>query len=137
MNDNNIFIDTNVLIGYWINRKEDVDCLKYLFSLKGKKLYTSALSIAQIVSVFQKKIGNENIKKLIRNIIAKFYIVSFTENDIEKSLLAEAIDIEDNIQYVISCKVKCFHFITNNTKDYNSFLNINVIKPINVRKANW
>lgn len=44
MNGNHIFVDTNVLIGWWVGNKEDVNCIKYLFSLRGKRLYTSALS---------------------------------------------------------------------------------------------
>ena len=44
---NNIFVDTNVLNGFYLNRETDVRCLKYLFSLKGKKLFISSLSIGQ------------------------------------------------------------------------------------------
>jgi hypothetical protein len=51
MNGNHIFVDTNVLIGWWVGNKDDVNCIKYLFSLRGKRLYTSALSIAQLESI--------------------------------------------------------------------------------------
>ena len=55
MDSNRIFVDTNVLVGAWSGNTDDERCLKYLVTLKGKRLYISTLSIAQFVSVFQKK----------------------------------------------------------------------------------
>lgn len=37
---------------------------------------------------------------------------------------------------MISAKAKCFHFITNNKKDYTRLSNINVIAPSEVRRIN-
>jgi len=136
MNGNHIFVDTNVLIGWWIGNKEDADCLKYLFSLRGKRLYTSALSIAQFVSVLQKTESNANIRKAVNALVAKFNIISFNEKDIIESLEVANIDMEDNIQYIISSKAKCFYFVTNNKKDYDKLININVVIPSKIRQIN-
>ncbi|GHV31908.1 hypothetical protein FACS1894177_07310 [Bacteroidia bacterium] len=38
-------------------------------------------------------------------------------------------------QYVISKKMKCAYFVTNNRKDYTSF-NLNVIVPQQIRSIN-
>ncbi len=132
-NKNNIFVDTNVLIGAWADKKVDKDCLDYLFSLTGKRLFTSSLSIAQLVSVFQKKKGNAEIKTIVRYLLSKFTVLSFTDKDIEDSLGIEATDMEDTIQYVISRKFNCLHFITNNKKDYNRFYILNIIAPTQIR----
>ena len=132
-NVNHIFVDTNVLIGAFMNIDADKRCLHYLYSLKGKKLYTSSLSVAQLVSVFQKSKQNTEIKDIVKNIIQKFDILGFIEKDIENSLELDTADMEDNIQYVISQKAGCFYFITNNTKDYNKFLTINTLKPFQIR----
>jgi len=132
-NPNHIFVDTNVLIGAYSNFENDMRCLQYLFSLRGKRLYTSALSIAQLVSVFQKSKANNNIKQIVRDLLTKFSVISFVPDDIEKSLLLEYTDMEDNIQYVISRKFHCLHFITNNVRDYRKFANINILKPIQIR----
>jgi hypothetical protein len=43
-NKNNIFIDTNVLIGAWSGKKSDRNCLDYLFSLTGKRLFISSFT---------------------------------------------------------------------------------------------
>ncbi len=136
MNPNNIFVDTNVLIGYFSNKEADERAINYLFSLKGKKLFTSALSIAQIASVFQKKTTNRKLREIITRIQAKFIVIDFTGKDITKSLEFDNADIEDNMQYVISSKFKCFYFITNNKKDYNSFNTINPLTSKEIRTIN-
>ncbi|MFI3296155.1 MAG: type II toxin-antitoxin system VapC family toxin [bacterium] len=129
MNLNHIFIDTNVLIGSFVDKANDVDCVKYLSSLNGKKLYISSLSVAQLVSVFQKRKSNSEIKQIINSIINKFIIVSFTDSEIQQILKLDNSDMEDAIQYVISRKVKCGYFVTNNVKDYRSFNDIIVLSP--------
>ena len=128
-NENHIFLDTNVLIGAYSGCQADKKCLQYLYSLTGKKLYISTLSIAQLVSVFQKKQTNFQIKKIVKDLITKFTLIGFSDKDVEKSLELEGTDMEDNIQYVISKKFNCFYFITNNKKDYVNFFNIEVIIP--------
>jgi cytochrome c oxidase assembly protein Cox11 len=109
--------------------------LQYLYSLQGKSLFISALSVAQLVSVFQKRKTNEVIKKIVCTLIAKFIIVEFSKTDIENSLDFNYSDMEDNIQYVISRKMKCAYFVTNNRKDYMSF-NLNVLLPQQIRSIN-
>ena len=136
MNGNHIFVDTNVLIGWWVGNIDDVNCIKYLFSLRGKRLYTSALSIAQFVSVLQKSESNADIRKAVNSLLAKFNIISFAEKDIVESLEIANIDMEDNIQYIISSKAKCFYFVTNNKKDYDKLSNINVVIPAKIRQIN-
>lgn len=136
MNGNHIFVDTNVLIGWWVGNQDDANCLKYLFSLRGKRLYTSALSMAQFVSVLQKTESNANIRKAVNSLVAKFKIISFTEKDLVESLEVANLDMEDNIQYIISSKARCFHFVTNNKKDYDKLSNINVVIPSKIRQIN-
>jgi len=81
MNENNIFIDTNVLIGYFVQQQKDVAALNYVFSLKRKRLYTSSLAVAQVISVLQKKQNNDKIKKIVEYLMGKFNIISFVEDD--------------------------------------------------------
>jgi predicted nucleic acid-binding protein len=135
-NVNHIFVDTNVLIGAFRNHTPDKYCLQYLLSLRGKRLFISSLSVAQLVSIFQKMYTNADIKKMVKYLLAKFNIISFTDNDIARSLEIERKDMEDNIQYIISQKVNCFYFITNNRRDYVYFNTINVLKPLHIRTIN-
>ena len=130
INTNNIFVDTNVLVGAIKNLQDDDKCLKYLFSLTGKKLFVSSLSIAQMISILQKhKIKTDSeIREITNNYLTKFHIIPFSEKDIKKSLLIKNRDMEDNIQFVLSAQKHCYYFVTNNKKDYVGFSNIQVIK---------
>lgn len=132
MNKNHIFVDTNILVGAYSGKDADKQCLQYLFSLTGKKLFISALSVSQFVSVMQKKHNNTQIREWVKYFLLKFNIISFQKDDIEKSLSYTDTDMEDNIQYVLGQKTKCFYFVTNNTKDYK-FINISALKPTDVR----
>ena len=132
-NRNHIFVDTNVLNGFYLGKTNDVECLKYLFSLKGKSLFVSSLSIGQFVAFFHKKFTNDRIKEIVSYIFTKFTVIEFNERDIQKSLLYDYFDLEDTIQYIIGTKMKCFHFITND-KHFTTFRNINVLKSSEVRK---
>lgn len=50
-----IYIDTNVLIGYFRNVKADVAAMEYMFKLRDYELYTSTLAISQTISTLQGK----------------------------------------------------------------------------------
>jgi predicted nucleic acid-binding protein len=128
----NIFVDTNVLIGYYVGNDADRRCLDYLYKMNGIRLFISALSIAQLVSVFQKRKSDEEIRRIVASLMAKFEVLSFTDMDVSDALSLSGTDIEDNIQYIISCKMNCALFITNNKKDYVGFFDIEVLLPSRV-----
>ena len=135
-NLNRIFVDTNVLVGGYsgdVRFQKDADCLHYLYSLTGKRLYVSSLSVAQLISVYQKKKKNDEIVRIVRDLQHRFTIVDFTNRDIDAALIENGGDIEDNVQYVLARKQKCSVIITNNFKDYRLFFNLRVIKPERVR----
>jgi len=99
LNPNHIFVDTNVLVGGYSGDAKfqtDDDCLRYLFSLTGKRLYISSLSVAQLISVYQKKKSNEEITRVVRDLQHRFNIINFTARDIDAALVETGADIEDN-----------------------------------------
>ena len=99
-NPNHVFIDTNVLVGGYsgdARYQKDADCLHYLFALTGKKLYISTLSVAQLISVYQKKKSNEEIISVVRELQHRFNIIDFTARDIDAALVETGADIEDNV----------------------------------------
>ena len=136
INPNHIFVDTNVLVGGYSGDarfQKDADCLHYLYSLTGKRLYISTLSVAQLISMFQKKRKNDEIVRIVRDLQHRFTVIDFTARDIDAALVENGGDIEDNVQYVLARKQKCNVIITNNFKDYRLFFNVRVIKPERVR----
>ena len=135
-NPNRIFVDTNVLIGGYSGDarfQRDIDCLHYLYSLTGKRLYISSLSVAQLISVFQKKKSNEEIIAVVHDLQHRFTVIDFTARDIDAALTETGADIEDNVQYVLAMKQKCSIVITNNYKDYRLLQNIHAVRPERVR----
>ena len=135
-NPNHIFVDTNVLVGAYSGEsrfQKDKECLHYLCSLVGKRLYISALSVAQLVSIFQKKKSNKEIVDIVRDLQHRFNIIDFTCKDIDAAIIETGVDIEDNVQYVLARKQKCCIIITNNFKDYRLLQNIRAVRPERVR----
>lgn len=135
-NYNHIFVDTNILVGGYsgdARYQKDEACLHYLYSLTGKKLYISTLSVAQLISTFQKKKKNDEIVRIVRDLQHRFNVIDFAARDIDAALVETGGDIEDNVQYVLARKQKCSIIITNNFKDYRLFYNISVVKPDDVR----
>ena len=135
-NYNHIFVDTNVLVGGYSGDarfQKDADCLHYLYSLTGKKLYISSLSVAQLISMFQKKKKNDEIVRIVRDLQHRFNVIVFAARDIDAALVETGGDIEDNVQFVLARKQKCSIIVTNNYKDYRLFYNISVVKPDEVR----
>ena len=136
-NPNHIFVDTNVLVGGYSGDakfQKDDDCLRYLFSLTGKRLYISSLSVAQLISVYQKKKSNAEITAVVRDLQHRFNIIDFTAKDIDAALKETGADIEDNVQFVLAKKQKCYIVVTNNYKDYRFLQGIEVLRPVKVRK---
>jgi predicted nucleic acid-binding protein len=135
-NTNHIFVDTNVLVGGYSGDsrfQKDADCLHYLYSLTGKKLYISTLSVAQLISMYQKKKTNDEIVRIVHELQHRFNIIDFTNRDIDAALVETGGDIEYNVQFVLAQKQKCSIVVTNNYKDYRLFYNISVVKPDGVR----
>lgn len=136
-NPNHIFVDTNVLVGGYsddVRFQKDSQCLHYLYSLVGKRLYISSLSVAQLIAIFQKKKSNEDIVRIVKELQHRFNIIDFTTKDIDAALVANGADIEDNIQFVLAKKQKCYIIVTNNYKDYRFLQGIQVLRPAKIRK---
>ena len=142
-NENHIYIDTNCLIGYiatkygiYKDTKGFTKALQFLMALNGKKLYVSSLSVAQLTAKLQKRIGADRMVKEIEQIIHRFNVVEFNNDDIQSAITgALAKDIEDLYQYEMSQKVKCFYIMTDNLSDFTSLANITAFLPSKVRKA--
>ncbi|MBR3712968.1 MAG: type II toxin-antitoxin system VapC family toxin [Bacteroidales bacterium] len=136
-NPNHIFVDTNVLVGGYsddVRFQKDSQCLHYLYSIVGKRLYISSLSVAQLIAIFQKKKSNEDIMRIVKELQHRFNIIDFTTKDIDVALVANGADIEDNIQFVLAKKQKCYIIVTNNYKDYRFLQGIQVLRPAKIRK---
>jgi predicted nucleic acid-binding protein len=132
-----IFIDTNVLIGYYRGIKHDVSAMKFLLKLQDYECYTSVLAIAQAISTCQGSKKNKEAKctvaSFMKSLMGKIKVIGLTDKDILDAMELPTNDLEDNIQYVIGSKLSCYYYITNNIKDYK-FNNISPISPKKIYK---
>lgn len=131
-----IYVDTNILINYCNGVVEDCETLNYIFKKRRKEvLFTSSLAIVQTITRLQtstsrrKSYSSEDVVPMIKKLLGKFTLVNLTEEDVVSGLDADCKDIEDNIHFLLSQKVKCSCILTNNEKDFVQF-NIPTFKPI-------
>lgn len=137
INPNHIFVDTNVLIGAYSGMSKfsaDAKSVHLLSSMVGKRVFVSSLSVAQLVSSFQKKKMNKQmVVGIVNRIRQKFEVVGFVESDIDNAMKDKGDDLEDNIQHVIARKMHCQVFVTNNRKDYRCYQDIFAVSPSEVQ----
>lgn len=111
---NRVYLDTNVLINDYLfrakkSKKADAvdahNCLIFLRKPEnGFQLYTSTLSIAQLVSTLSKlKIGNTAITAEIATILSKYNVVNFVKENVTTAIATTAKDVEDSFQYSLLC----------------------------------
>jgi predicted nucleic acid-binding protein len=130
-----VYVDSNVLINYCTGQQKDKAAVLHLSKKRSKELlFTSSLAVVQTISSLQAK-GKNNRKAFSREktiqelnkILPKFTLLDLTENDIYKSFsLVDSNDIEDCVHYVISQKMKCDAIVTNDTKGFDKFKNIEI-----------
>jgi len=136
MSKKRIYIDTNVLVNYFTKQPDDVQCLDYLFSKVRKEiLFTSSLAVVQAISILQTKKKNRiafSQKKAVESgekIYQKFSVIDLVSGDVKNGFQHQNSDVEDNVHYVLSQKLKCNVIITNNTNDFNYFADVIVVSP--------
>ncbi|MCL2074440.1 MAG: type II toxin-antitoxin system VapC family toxin [Marinilabiliaceae bacterium] len=133
-----IYVDTNVLINYCTRQTNDVKALRYVFFKRRKEvLFTSTLAVVQTISKLQsagksnKRVAfsRETTLKKLDEILPKFTILDLCLSDIKAGFIHLNSDIEDNVHYVLSQKMKCNAILTNNIKDFTFFKDIIVMEP--------
>lgn len=110
--------------------------LEYLFKTRRKEvLFTSSLAIVQTISNLQTKksvrkaFSREQTIEAINKLRQKISVVALTNDDVTAGLAYKNKDVEDNIHYVLSKKVKCDAIITNNVSDFDYFKDISILRP--------
>ena len=132
-----IYVDTNVLINYCTEQGNDVKALLYVFSKRRKEmLFTSSLAVVQTITKLQsgskqhkrKAYSRETTINKLNEILPKFTVLDLSFSDIKTGFKHLNHDIEDNVHYVLSQKMKCDAILTNNIKDFTFFKDITAIE---------
>jgi len=131
-----IYVDTNVLINYCTGQNKDIQALKYIFSKRRKEvLFTSSLAVVQTITKLQSG-GKQNNRKAysreititkLNEILPKFTVLDLSLSDIKIGFSHLNNDIEDNVHFALSQKMRCNAILTNNKKDFVFFKEIDIL----------
>ena len=116
---NKIFLDTNILVDYTLERVGELDEIGKIFDLAEEKkidLYISESVLATTIYFLQK--NNQKKTLIIIREISKILNFLTFEKDILLYSLELFKDIEDGLLYFIALKADMQYFITRNIKDF-------------------
>ena len=128
----NVFVDTNVLFDFLIDRPPfsgvAADILE--LAVQGKtKVFVAAISINNIYYTLRKIIGHKEAKHKLKQLSSFIEILDVTHGIIEKALDLDYPDFEDGIQYLVAISNPDIEAII--TRDIIGFKNskLPVLKP--------
>lgn len=117
-----IFIDTNVLLDYLLDRKpfsaESTEVIKFCKegSFEG---FISEHSLTDILYITRKDFDVDIQREIIKSLCTIFTMVNISSNEIIEAVGNNGFsDLEDSIQSVCAAVCKSDYLITRNTKDF-------------------
>jgi predicted nucleic acid-binding protein len=117
-----IFLDTNVLIDFFADRKPfSIDAARLFdYSLKKKiTIYISAVSYNNIYYIIRQSLTHAETIKMLTEISEWTNVIDLTKEIINKSLTSDFKDFEDAIQYHCAKSINIIDLIvTRDTKDF-------------------
>jgi predicted nucleic acid-binding protein len=117
-----LFIDTDVIIDFLIDRKPHSREAAVIFTLmEQKKLkgYASSLTFSNLYYVLRKLESHNKVKSKLESLSHVVKILKVEEQTILDALASDFSDFEDSIQYFSARDSKKIDvIITRNTKDY-------------------
>ncbi|MFY8184790.1 MAG: type II toxin-antitoxin system VapC family toxin [Bacteroidia bacterium] len=119
-----VFLDTNVLIDFFADRKPfSLEAAKLLnYSLKKKiNIYISAVSYNNIYYILRQSCSHTETIKMLAELNEWTEIIDVSKEVIKKSIKSDFKDFEDAIQYNCAkslAKIECI--VTRNTKDFKT-----------------
>ncbi len=117
-----LFIDTDVIIDFLIDRKPHSREAAIIFTLieqKKIKGYASSLTFSNLYFVLRKIESHNKVKAKLESLSQIVGILKVEERTIKDALASDFPDFEDGIQYFSALDSKKIDvIITRNTKDY-------------------
>jgi predicted nucleic acid-binding protein len=119
-----IFLDTDIIIDFLIDRKPFSDNAEKIFGLienKKMKGNTSSQTFSNLYSLLRQKMSRVRAISVLRDLAGVLSILKVDEGSVLKALDSDNIDFENAIQYNAVLDYKRIDLIlTRNTKDYKS-----------------
>ena len=117
-----IFVDTDVIIDFLIDRQPHAISSSQIFELQENKiveLFTSSLSINNVHYIIKRVTGDKKARKIILDLLQFIEVLDVTKIDITNGLKSDFKDFEDAVQYSVALNEKNIKsIVTRNTKDF-------------------
>ena len=119
---NKIYVDTDVVIDFLIDRKPFSEAASQLFTYGEKQeieIYISSLSFSNIYYVIRRFVGHEKSIELLNSLEKIVKVLPVDRQIIVQSLNSDFKDFEDGIQNYCAKQIEEIQIIiTRNVKDY-------------------
>lgn len=118
-----VFIDTNILLDYYLNR-DGADAAELLFrnAIAGKiGLYASILTFATFAYIVKRGHTIEEVYSLLDKVEKHFNPLAMDRQQLRNAIDTPCKDFEDMLQYQCAVAGGCDVIITNNKKDFAEF----------------
>ena len=116
-----VFLDTNVLLDYLLNREGFAEYAMQLLLLGNAKeidLCVADLSISNIAYITRETISKEDFYDVMKKLSRCYTIVSMGKKVVNQALDAQWSDFEDALQYYTALNAGADVIITRNAKDF-------------------
>lgn len=131
-----IFLDTNVLIDLFADRKPfSIEAARLFdYSYKGKiKIHVSAVSFNNIYYILRQSVSHNETIKILGELNEMAEIIDVSKEIIKKSIKSDFKDFEDAIQYhCAKSYLKIEFIVTRDTKDFKT----SSLPTLNPKEAN-
>ena len=118
-----VFIDTNILLDVFLERKPQFDSSVSLWGLAESRRiegFISAISFNNIHYIIRKYRGKDCAQRAVEVLNANFSIVPLVQDIIGKAIMAKLPDFEDSIQFFSALSIDADCIVTWNIKDFPS-----------------
>ena len=116
-----LFLDTDVIIDFLIDREPHADNASRIFNLADQGMITvstSTLSISNVHYIISKVVGDKKARSILQELLDLITILAVTRDDLKLALTSSFRDFEDATQHAVAQRGGVKSIITRNTKDY-------------------
>jgi putative PIN family toxin of toxin-antitoxin system len=131
------FIDTNIIIDFFLGREPHYQDAETIFKKIGDKKidgYISASAITDIFYLLQKQRGSVNAVNCLIKLIQIIEVLKVDKGTIENALKLGCRDFEDAVQAQVAIESRLDIIITRNSKDYENLKTIKVLSPRDIER---
>ena len=118
-----VFLDTNILLDYYLNRS-GADAVEKIFILSHVKkvvLFASTLTFANFAYVIKREHSKEELYAILDEVEKHVYALPMDKKQLRAAINQPCKDFEDMLQYQCALAGGCDVIITNNIKDFAEY----------------